>query len=337
MAPRLEKDQRHAQRRLVGEQPVRHLAVLAERLAVVRGEDDERVGVVRAVERRLKEWRERGVGGGDLAEVGRGAISRGERLRRRVREVRLVEVHPREPGRCRARLAGACGAALAHPLECGGDGRRRRALGHAEGDVGFALGEAVVVDVEAARQAEAGVEREGADEGAGAIAARVEQRRERVGGGRETEAGVFADAVAERIDAREDVGVRRQRHDRRGVGLIEADAGGGEAVDPGGGDRAVAVGADRVGAQRVDGDEEDVARRGPRGRGGAAAGGREDSGGSSERARREESQAGVRRHCVYLHMLVGGARWWSRRLPSAPSRSQSPATIPPMSRTGETP
>ena len=39
----LRNDQRHAQRRLVGEDPVRQLAVVAEALAVVGGDDDERL------------------------------------------------------------------------------------------------------------------------------------------------------------------------------------------------------------------------------------------------------------------------------------------------------
>ena len=168
-------------------------------------------------EERLQQRAERGVGGRDLAVVGRAGEARGERLGRRVGAVRLVEVHPAErraPGGprrsrpcARATVAGAAALLL--------EQRRPR----------LRVDEAVVVDVEAAREAEARVEREGAHEGAGAVAARLQQRGQRVGPGREAEAGVVAHAVVEREAAREDVRVGRQRHDVVRVRVVEAHAG----------------------------------------------------------------------------------------------------------------
>ena len=73
--------------------------------------------------------------------------------------------------------------------------------------------------------------------------------------------------------------MRRQRHHVLGVGLLEADAGAGQAVDPGGLDVTVAVAAERVGPESVDRDQEDVQARlspqragkaRPRGEGGQA-------------------------------------------------------------------
>ena len=50
----------------------------------------------------------------------------------------------------------------------------------------------------------------------------------------------------------------RQRDDVVRVGVVEADAAGGEAVHPGRGIPGVPVGAERVGPQRVDRDQEDA-------------------------------------------------------------------------------
>ena len=92
--------ERHLERRLVGEEAVRQLAVLAERLAVVGGHDHQRRRLAAAEERR-EERREEGVRGRHLAQIGIGLEAGGEGLRRRVGGVRVVEVHPEE-----ARLAG---------------------------------------------------------------------------------------------------------------------------------------------------------------------------------------------------------------------------------------
>ena len=80
-------DHRHVQRRFVKQKAVRQLAVLAERFAVIAGDDDDRVA---AIDRR-EQARHLRVDVRDLAVV-RLRIRR----RRRVRRVRIVEMHPGE-------------------------------------------------------------------------------------------------------------------------------------------------------------------------------------------------------------------------------------------------
>ena len=252
---RVVQDQRHVQGRVVGEEAVRHFAVLAERFAVIRRQHNHRVAACRRVEHRLQQRAERGVNRGDFAEVRRAAIPRRERLRRRVRKMRLVHVHPREPRRGVAR----------DPRQRRGDRVGAAPLRNAKRDgAGLVLRKVIVVDVETWRQTEARIERKGADERAGAVVPRAQQRRQRRDLRRKTEAGVFAHAVAERIQAREDGGMRRQGDDGRGAGLGESDAAGRQPIDPRGRRGLVAVGAERIGAERVDGDEEHIGRRAPR-------------------------------------------------------------------------
>ena len=71
--------QGNAQRGLVGEDPVGRLAVLPERLAVVRGEHHERPPGAAGRQDRLEERAERGVGRRHLAVIGeRPGEARGE-------------------------------------------------------------------------------------------------------------------------------------------------------------------------------------------------------------------------------------------------------------------
>ena len=88
-------DQRHMQRRLVRKQAVCLLAVLAEALAVIARDDDQRG--TRLARQAAEKRRERGVGPGHFAEIG---------IRRKLRRpfcggligcVRIVEMHPGEP------------------------------------------------------------------------------------------------------------------------------------------------------------------------------------------------------------------------------------------------
>ena len=136
-------DQRHPQRRVVDEDAVADLAVLAERLAVIAGDDDERVRDARA---------ERGEQPAGLAIRGRRSRRRSDRSDRpagsdgvAVGRVRLEEVHPQEEGG-RCSLAGWAAAASAMRLvddaaapgvrstaavgvRAAGDRRRRRSRG----------------------------------------------------------------------------------------------------------------------------------------------------------------------------------------------------------------
>ena len=117
--------------------------------------------------------------------------------------MRLVEVHPAEPRTLRLRLdppSSVCDRLDASAFLDEKRGPRR-------------IREAVVVLVESACEAEPRVERERADERAGPIAARLEDRGERVERCRESEPGVVADPVFGREPAGEDVRVGRKRHD----------------------------------------------------------------------------------------------------------------------------
>ena len=119
------------------------------------------------------------------------------------------------------------------------------------------LGHLIVVDVEARRQAEALREREPADERAGGEARRLEPRGQRRGAVLDAEPAVVAHAVLVRQPAGEDRRVRRQRHDRVRVREGKPRAARSQPVEVRR-LRAPAVRRQRVGAQRVDGDEQDV-------------------------------------------------------------------------------
>ena len=142
--PRAEKtgrveDEGHAQRGLVGEDPVGGLAVLAQAFAVVAGQDHEGAAVAALREERLEQGLEQRVREGDLAVVEVRGEARGERLGRHVGEVGLVEVNPQEglgtalrgqpahapPPRSRAPSAPASGTRCGSRGRPGGRRRRR--------------------------------------------------------------------------------------------------------------------------------------------------------------------------------------------------------------------
>ncbi len=135
-----------------------------------------------------------------------------------------------------------------------------RPFGQQEFGAASDIVEAAVVGVEARRQAEARVEREGADERAGAEAVVLQPGGERLDAWRQSIAAVLAVAMLKRVQTGKDAGVRGQRDDGLSVGERETDAAGGDGIDVRRARRA-AVAAERVAAQRIDGDEEDVAVR----------------------------------------------------------------------------
>jgi hypothetical protein len=162
--------------------------------------------------------------------------------------VRLVQVDEGEP------LLAADGI---DPLERRAHRLGAGPLGHRESPGRLRASQPVVVDVEAPVETEPGIERERADEGPGLPALLSQDRGEGGPVGGETEARVVADAVVQRVLAREQVGVGGKGDDVVGVGRLEAHALRGQAVDPGRAGVRAAVAAERVGAQRVDGDEQD--------------------------------------------------------------------------------
>ena len=247
--PRLVEDEGDPERRLVGEDPVRRLSVLAQRLTVVRGQDDQRPGARPVREEGLQEAPERSVGRRHLALVGLAPELRRQRLGGLVGEVGLVEVDPAEPRRVPGRVDEA--AREADRLDPG-------ALLLEEHGPRRGVHEAVLVDVEALPETEPRIEGKGAHEGPGAVPVGPQQGGEGRGPFRKAEAGVVPDTVVRREASREDVRVGGQGGHVVGVRAVEADPLRREPVHPGCGRAGAAVRAEGVGPQRVHGDEEDA-------------------------------------------------------------------------------
>ena len=91
------QDERHGERRVVREQPVRRLAVFAERLAVIGGDDDDRVVERVSGTKPVEQAAEHRVRIGDFGVVRRAARAIFGRCV--VRRVRIEQVHPGEEGR----------------------------------------------------------------------------------------------------------------------------------------------------------------------------------------------------------------------------------------------
>ncbi len=193
------------------------------------------------------------VDGGDLAVVRPAGVALAEGIRRLVGSVRVVEVDPEEerplvvlpePGK------GPVHDLAAGPFRLQNHGLARSAL------------DLVVVDLEAVGEAEAAVEHEGADEGAGAEPLAGEHGGESRLVAREGARAVVAQSMVKRQQPGEQAGMGREGERYRRGSLVEADALLGEAVEPGGLGLLVAIGAEMVGADGVDGDQHHVPGRG---------------------------------------------------------------------------
>jgi hypothetical protein len=149
---------------------------------------------------------------------------------------------------------------MSDPLTSERHDSRSGPFGHHELGRRARLAEAIVVDVEPVGQPEARMQRKGADEGSSRVAGLLEQRRSGARLGRQTVAAVVAQAMLKRELAREDARVRRQGEDGVGMREIEADALGGEPIERRR-CRGAAIRTERIGAERVDGDEQDVLLR----------------------------------------------------------------------------
>ena len=139
------------------------------------------------------------------------------------------------------------------------------ALGDAEaGGVGLAA-VAVVVFVEVAIETKPRAQHSRADECSRPISCALQHggERRRV---TEPERRVVTDTVGERLEPRENGRVRRQRHRDGRKCRFESDAALRKAIEHGRQVGRVAVGADAIRAQRVDGDQQHVAARGGAGR-----------------------------------------------------------------------
>ena len=188
-------DQRHLERRVVQEVPVVVLAVLTERLAVVRGHHEHRGRGVEARDERA----ERRVGVGHLAVVRPPAGQLQVLCRRLVGIVGIEQVHPGEP-----RL----GRTGVEPSADRGDHVSGGALQFREGDRrGRGAPEVRVVEVEAAVEAVGRIENGAGDERRRAVPRGLQPRRDRRHGRRQRRQAVHPDAEPRRVAASQDGGV----------------------------------------------------------------------------------------------------------------------------------
>ena len=234
------------------------LAVLAQALAVVRGDDHQRrVAQSRTVD----------------------PVQQALELAVRVRDLARVEVAREALGEGRGRIVGRVGIEHMDPNEEGRAPRRVQpfqrpvhdlaapplAAVAARGDAARAR-ERVVVHVEAPVEPRVAGDGIGTDEAAGGVAARLQEGGQGGRAGIQRLREVVADPVLVGQAAGEEGDVRGPRLGHVGDGVQEQHAFARQAVDGGGRAADEAVGAHAVGAQGVDGDEEQVRRgRGRRG------------------------------------------------------------------------
>ena len=157
---RIVDNERHPERRLVRKDAVRGFTVVPEGFAVIRREDNQRVGGRARVENGLQERAERRIGRGDFTRIGITRKSRRKWLWRGVRIVRLVKMDPAKPRFSLRPLFG-------EPARCGGNGLDPRAFLFQKRRASRRVNERIVVHVKTSGQAKPRVERERADEGAG--------------------------------------------------------------------------------------------------------------------------------------------------------------------------
>jgi hypothetical protein len=256
------------------------LDVVAEPLAMVGKQHDQRAVVETALLEPGHEAVQDAVGVRDLAVIGMDvALVEGRRGIPGTVRVEQVEEEEEafaladavEPGR------GAGSGNLSAPL-------RERALAERGGSV---------VCVEALGDTGIGAEDHRRDEPRGAIAAAPEPFGQRLPLVEQGIALVVADAVVGGEQPGEDRGVGRQSERVVAERPLEQDRVGGEGVDGGGADAAVTVGRQVIGAQRVDRDEHERApqrRRGPRL---PAAGSREEQGCREESTETSDERGGL--------------------------------------------
>jgi hypothetical protein len=250
---RVPDDHRHAQRAVVEEQPVGFLAVLAQALAVVRRHDDHRVVQDPRRPEVVEEALELRVGVRDVTVVQAFGEARAVLRRRKVRNARVVELHPDEE---RPALD------LVDRLDRVGDDELS-GPGQA-----FRLG----VAIEPLLQADVPREDVRPDRRGGRIPLRLQVLRERRRRVKELEAAVVPHAVRRRVEAGEDRHMRRKRQWGDGDRLGEDRALARELIDAGCPGEGIAVAPEVVGPGRLQRDEDEVGfhparleRRGQRG------------------------------------------------------------------------
>ena len=242
--------ERHVQDRVVHEEPMRALGVLAETLPVIADDRDNRLLEQASSLEESDQSPDLRIDERDFARVRPAREPRAVRLRRVVRRVRVVEMHPREEARRGRRVEPrkrAIGDLVRRPL----DARRGLPLRLVEIEV-------VDIRVEPLRNAPPAIQDIGADEPAGPKPCRREPLGERRLTRVELEPAVVADAVLRRVLRREQRRVRRQRERHGGHRLLEDHTARGDAIEVRRLAVLRAVGAEAVGARRVERDQQQV-------------------------------------------------------------------------------
>jgi hypothetical protein len=232
---------------------MRRLAVVAESLAVVRGDDRQRRHAAAKRSPTGEQPAELLVRERNLAVIRTVAKRRAHGIGCLVGGVRIEEMHPCEDGAVRGRRRPR--------LQPGDSGVNRRVRSPL--DVGrpggvAAAGETIVVGREAPVEAESVVHRKARDERRGFVAGVSERLRHGRREGAEHEPRIVADAVNQRRHAGQDARVRWQRQRDLGNRVFKADALARQPVQYRRGRAAVTVTAEVIRTERVDGDEEHV-------------------------------------------------------------------------------
>ena len=234
----------------VDEEPVNCLAMLVESFAVVGGHDEQGVVALPRLGEHCVETAHQIVGPGDLAVVQPAGVSRRVRFGRLVGIVRIVEVHP-----CEAPLR----SGLAKPCRRFGHCRVSAFLdGIEEPCVVVANLEPVGVGVEPATESGLLRQHDRRYEGAGSEPASLQDLGEQRHARAQRRRYVVSNPMFGRVEPGKQRDMRgpRERHLRRRVQGHRALAR--QPIQVGRGHGRVAVYAQTIGAERVDGDQHQV-------------------------------------------------------------------------------
>ena len=243
--------QRNMQRAFIRKVAVTGFTMVPKTLAVVGQQHDERPLPPAVLLQGLPEAAEDPVDVQNLRIVAGGC--RQGRAGRLVQSVRSVQVEEMNEDKCGLAFVGR------EPLGCGAQNERAVAP-DARGVRAFGAGggraEGTVVVVESAVEPGTAAKQAASDEGGRLVSVGLENGGQGYGPGG-NDFAIFLDAVLKRICGGEQRGVRGQRERNLCIDVREQRALLGEGVDVRRGNGAVSVGAQMVGAEGVDGDDDD--------------------------------------------------------------------------------
>ena len=242
------EDQGDPDRTLVDEVGVVELAVLAEHLPVIAGDDDQGRLVKLEGFQALDDAPDAVVGVGDFTGIEVVLKSRCKGLWRRIGGVGIVVVQEEEEGLALVSL---------QPLQSETAGLFTPAF--TRGRCPDGSFESILVGSKALVESRLRIQHEGAHDRARREASPVEHLGQRFVRVSQLVVEIVADAVTRRDGAGQHRAVSRQRHRNWGIGVREDDALLGDSIDVRGELAGIAVAAEVVGSAGVDADQEDVA------------------------------------------------------------------------------